>query len=86
MASGGGEENLRQRRGDLLFRGSVAHEAPWLVAKKSSRDLAQSGQGRGERPDEETVIDTGSVCGEHSLLHNRAAARSVLARITPQSR
>lgn len=42
MARGGGEENLRQRRGDLLFRGSVAHEAPWLVAKKSSRDLEQS--------------------------------------------
>lgn len=55
MASGGGEENLRQRRGDLLFRGSVAHEAPWLVAKKSSRDLGQTGEGvRGEPPDKET--------------------------------
>lgn len=35
---GGGEENLRQSLGDLLFKGSVPQE-PWLVAKKSSRDL-----------------------------------------------
>ena len=38
MESGGGEENLRHSLGDLLFNGSVPHE-PWLVAKKSSRDL-----------------------------------------------
>lgn len=38
MERGGGEENLRHSLGDLLLRGSVAHE-PWLVAKKSSRDL-----------------------------------------------
>lgn len=57
MARGGGEENLRQRRGDLLFRGSVAHEAPWLVAKKSSRDLARGKEGRGEPSDKETGID-----------------------------
>lgn len=38
MERGGGEENLRHSLGDLLFKGSVAHE-PWLVAKKSSRDL-----------------------------------------------
>lgn len=41
MERGGGEENLRQSLGDLLFRGSVAHE-PWLVAKKSSRDLRET--------------------------------------------
>lgn len=44
MERGGGEENLRQSLGDLLFSGSVA-QAPWLVAKKSSRDLKQT---RGE--------------------------------------
>lgn len=38
MERGGGEENLRLSLGDLLFKGSVPHE-PWLVAKKSSRDL-----------------------------------------------
>lgn len=38
METGGGEENLRQRRGDLLFRCSPL-QGPWLVAKKSSRDL-----------------------------------------------
>lgn len=38
MERGGGEENLRPDLGDLLFKGSVPHE-PWLVAKKSSRDL-----------------------------------------------
>lgn len=38
MVRGGGEENLRHSLGDLLFKGSVPHE-PWLVAKKSSRDL-----------------------------------------------
>lgn len=69
MASGGGEENLRQRRGDLLFRGSVAHEAPWLVAKKSSKDLAQSGEVRGERLDRKLVTDTGGICFARSLLH-----------------
>lgn len=46
MESGGGEENFRHSRGDLLLRGSVAHE-PWLVAKKSSRDLRGRGGGRG---------------------------------------
>lgn len=40
MVRGGGEENLRQSRGDLLFKGSVPHE-DWLVAKKSSRDLKE---------------------------------------------
>lgn len=35
---GGGEENFRQSLGDLLFKGSLPH-VPWLVAKKSSRDL-----------------------------------------------
>lgn len=38
MERGGGDENLRQSLGDLLFKGSVPH-APWLVAKNSSRDL-----------------------------------------------
>lgn len=42
MERGGGEENLRQSLGDLLFKGSVPHE-PWLVAKKSSRDLKETG-------------------------------------------
>lgn len=41
MERGGGEENLRQSLGDLLFSGSVPHEL-WLVAKKSSRDLKQT--------------------------------------------
>lgn len=41
MERGGGEENLRQSLGDLLFSGSVAHEL-WLVAKKSSRDLKET--------------------------------------------
>lgn len=41
MERGGGEENLRQSLGDLLLSGSVAH-VPWLVAKKSSRDLKQT--------------------------------------------
>lgn len=41
---GGGEENLRISLGDLLFRGSVPHE-PWLVAKKSSRDLRDKERG-----------------------------------------
>lgn len=40
MERGGGEENLRHSLGDLLFRGSAPH-APWLVAKKSSRDLRE---------------------------------------------
>lgn len=34
----GGEENLRQRRGDLLLKCSPPH-VPWLVAKNNSRDL-----------------------------------------------
>lgn len=38
MERGGGEENLRDRRGDLLFRWSPL-QGPWLLAKKSSRDL-----------------------------------------------
>lgn len=42
MARGGGEENLRHSLGDLVFKGSVPHE-PWLVAKKSSRDLKEMG-------------------------------------------
>lgn len=42
MARGGGEENLRHSLGDLLFKGSVPHEL-WLVAKKSSRDLKETG-------------------------------------------
>lgn len=42
MERGGGEENLRHNRGDLLFKGSVPHE-PWLVAKKSSKDLEETG-------------------------------------------
>lgn len=41
MERGGGEENLRQSLGDLLFSGSVPHEL-WLVAKKSSKDLKQT--------------------------------------------
>lgn len=41
MERGGGEENLRQSLGDLLFSGSVPHEL-WLVAKKSSRDLKET--------------------------------------------
>lgn len=36
--TGGGDENLRDSRGDLLFRCSPLH-GPWFVAKKSSRDL-----------------------------------------------
>lgn len=40
MERGGGEENLRHSLGDLLFKGSVPH-APWLVAKRSSRDLRE---------------------------------------------
>lgn len=43
MERGGGEENLRHSLGDLLFKGSVPH-APWLVAKKSSRDLRERKQ------------------------------------------
>jgi len=43
MERGGGEENLRQSRGDLLFKWS-APQAPWLVAKKSSRDLKETSQ------------------------------------------
>lgn len=35
---GGGVENLRDSRGDLLFRSSLPH-GPWLVAKNSSSDL-----------------------------------------------
>lgn len=41
MERGGGEENLRQSLGDLLLSGSV-DQAPWLVAKKSSRDLEET--------------------------------------------
>lgn len=44
MERGGGEENLRQSLGDLLLRGS-APQAPWLVAKKTSRDLKERGEG-----------------------------------------
>lgn len=40
MTKGGGEENFRQSLGDFVLRGSVPH-APWLVAKKSSRDLME---------------------------------------------
>lgn len=47
MERGGGEENLRHSLGDLLFRGSVAHE-PWLVAKKSSRDLKKRDEMRAD--------------------------------------
>ena len=38
MERGGGQENLRHRRGDLLLRWSPPH-VPWLVAKNSSKDL-----------------------------------------------
>lgn len=41
MEMGGGEENLRQSLGDLLFSESDP-QAPWLVAKKSSRDLKET--------------------------------------------
>lgn len=43
---GGGVENLRVRRGDLLFWSSLPH-GPWLVAKKSSRDLGDQKRCRG---------------------------------------
>lgn len=44
MERGGGEENLRHSLGDLLFKGSLPHVPPWLVAKKSSRDLRDRGR------------------------------------------
>lgn len=43
MDTGGGEENLRDSRGDLLFRCSPL-QGPWFVAKKSSRDLKHPGK------------------------------------------
>lgn len=43
---GGGVENLRDRRGDLLFCRSLPH-GPWLAAKKSSRDLGDQKRCRG---------------------------------------
>lgn len=43
---GGGVENLRDSRGDLLFWSSLPH-GPWLVAKKSSRDLGDQKRCRG---------------------------------------
>lgn len=43
---GGGVENLRDSRGDLLFISSLPH-GPWLVAKKSSRDLGDQKSCRG---------------------------------------
>ena len=45
MERGGGEENLRHRRGDLLLRWSRPH-VPWLVAKNSSKDPRRGGGGR----------------------------------------
>lgn len=43
---GGGVENLRDNRGDLLFKSSLPH-GPWLMAKKSSRDLGDQKMCRG---------------------------------------
>lgn len=47
MERGGGEENFRQRRGDLSFMCSEPRLF-WLVAKKSSKDLRRGGGERQE--------------------------------------
>lgn len=50
VASGGGDENLRQRRGDLPST-RCSPLLPWLVAKNNSRDLRhRSGDMNGRQP------------------------------------